>query len=355
MSTAVTTQQPQQVTIRDRLKSKGLVAEIAKVIPEHCSAERMCRVALSTLTRTPKLASCTQESFFECLLALSQWGLEPDGRRAHLIPYGNKCTLIIDYKGYVELVYRSGLVKNIHADIVREGDIFRYSRGKLLDHVPWYLRRDAARPEKAGDVYAAYCVVELKGETEKCEVLSREDVEAIRSRSSSGKTGPWTTDWNEMAKKSAFRRVSKWLPMSADVQNAMDADGDKLESLQPVDAKSHPSMDDVATMLMNQPEPTEPQGEIIEEGQQEQSGATTGGHSLKPDFWADYQASLETCTTLGEVDEAYKLHEKHAQEQADITKLKNLAEMRKVVIRGKRGGNSSKGELFETTPNAQEN
>ncbi len=28
------------------------------------------------------------------------------------------------------------------------------------------------------------------------------------------------TDWNEMAKKTVFRRVSKWLPLSAEVLDA---------------------------------------------------------------------------------------------------------------------------------------
>jgi len=31
----------------------------------------------------------------------SALGLEPDGRRAHLIPYGRDVQLIVDYKGIV--------------------------------------------------------------------------------------------------------------------------------------------------------------------------------------------------------------------------------------------------------------
>ena len=82
MSTAVTEAkqvESKEMTIRDRLRSQAMISELGKAMPKHCSPERMARVALTALTRTPKLAECTQASFFKCLLDLSAWGLEPDG------------------------------------------------------------------------------------------------------------------------------------------------------------------------------------------------------------------------------------------------------------------------------------
>lgn len=222
--------------IRDRLKDPAMIAELGKAMPAHCKPERMARVALTALTRTPKLAECDQASFFQALLSLSQWGLEPDGRRAHLIPFENRkrgvveVQLIIDYKGLVELAYRSGVVKAIHADVVREGDVFAYNLGEVRQHVPHFLRRDADKPKDAGEVFAVFAQVTLDNGVTKCEVLSREDVEAVRRRSRAGGNGPWVTDWNEMAKKTAFRRVSKWLPLSADLHDAIDRDDDRHET-----------------------------------------------------------------------------------------------------------------------------
>jgi recombination protein RecT len=234
MSTTVTEAKQadaKELTIRDRLRSQAMISELGKAMPKHCTPERMARVALTALTRTPKLAECTQASFFKCLLDLSAWGLEPDGRRAHLIPYGTECTLVIDYKGLVELAYRSGVVANIHADVVHEGDIFEYSIGEVLQHVPHFLRRDAAKPKDEGPVYAAYCKVRLKDGTAKSEVMSRAEVEGIRARSKAGAKGPWVTDWSEMAKKTIFRRLSKWLPLSAEIQDGrtiQDIDDDRI-------------------------------------------------------------------------------------------------------------------------------
>lgn len=226
-----------KLTIRDRLKNPTMIAELGKAMPKHCSPERMARVALTALMRVPLLAECTEASFFKCLLDLSQWGLEPDGRRAHLIPFKNNKTgeyevqLIIDYKGLAELAHRSGSVTSIHADVIHEGDVFQYNLGKVLAHVPWFLRRDADKPAVAGDVIGAYCHVDLKDGASKSEVLSRDEIEAIRARSKASKFGPWVTDWCEMAKKSAFRRVSKWLPLSADLHDVLDRDEDKFESI----------------------------------------------------------------------------------------------------------------------------
>lgn len=287
MSTAVT-EVPKTVskplTLRDRLKNPAMIAELGKALPKHCKPDRMARVALTALTRTPRLAECDEASFFKCLLDLSQWGLEPDGRRAHLIPFRNnkkgitECQLIIDYKGYVELAYRSGIVKSIHADVVRRGDLFEYNMGHVTRHVPHFLRLDQAKPDKAGDVYAVYCVVELTGGTVKTEVLSKEEVETIRKRSKSGNDGPWVTDWNEMGKKSAFRRASKWLPLSAEIIDAFERDDDKVIDALPVqDARS---FEDVTALLTG----SEDEGQTIE---------GTSKPEATSDAWATYVSELE--------------------------------------------------------------
>lgn len=221
---AIATTETKPLTIRDRLESEQFKAQIAKVLPKHLSPERMTRVAITATMRVPKLAKCDQTSFFNAMLTLSQLGLEPDGRNAHLIPFENRkaniveCQLIIDYKGFVQLIMQTGLVSRIHADVVRENDEFEYDRGILKSHKPNF-RKDR------GKVFAVYCIIAMKDGTEKCEVMSRDDVEAIRKRSRSGTNGPWVTDWDEMAKKTVFRRASKWVPISSEkMQMALEAD-----------------------------------------------------------------------------------------------------------------------------------
>lgn len=216
-------------TVRGVVTSPAFQMAVAKALPSHLGAERFLRVAMTAINRNPALADTTPASFCGCILTAAQMGLEPDGRLAHLIPYKNTCTLILDYKGKVELAMRTGLIANIHAAVVHEGDIFSYSMGEIKDHVPHFVRRDKDKPADAGKVWAAYAVVKFKDGTSKAEVLSVEEVEAVRKRSRAGSSGPWVTDWNEMAKKTAFHRCSKWIPTSPEYRDAMDRDFDTIE------------------------------------------------------------------------------------------------------------------------------
>ena len=215
----VSTKKPS--TLKEWLKSDTLKAEIAQALPKHLSPERFMRIALTALTRTPKLAECDQASFFKALLDLSQYGIEPDGRRAHLIPFWNskrncnEVQLIVDYKGIAELIMRSGLISNLHADVVCDNDEFEYDRGFITKHII-----DFRKPR--GDIYAVYCVCRMKDGTEKCDVMSKADVDKIQARSKSGRNGPWVTDWAEMAKKTVFKRLSKWLPWSPEIRDAIE-------------------------------------------------------------------------------------------------------------------------------------
>lgn len=226
----------QTLTIRDHLRSDKFRERIASVMPKHCTSDRMIAVALAAVSRTPQLQDkrLDQASFFKAMMACSELGLEPDGRLAHLIPFNNRkrncieVQLIIDYKGLVQRAYRSGEVTRIHADVVYKEDEFDYQLGKVVSHRPFYLNGIA----DGGPVIGAYCVVEMKNGAEKHEFMPTKDIESVRNRSANGKSdkSPWASDWNEMAKKTVFRRAEKWIPSSAEWRSALELDGDRLEA-----------------------------------------------------------------------------------------------------------------------------
>lgn len=212
-----------QLTIRERLSTPEFASELAKILPKHITPERMARAAITALMRVPALAECDQASFFQAMMLLSQYGLEPDGRNAHLIPFRNnkkgimECQLIVDYKGLVELIERTGNVSTIHADKVCENDTFVFDRGEVVQHLV-----DFRKPR--GKAYAYYCVITKKDGSKKSEVMTREEVEEIRKRSRASSSGPWVTDFDEMAKKTVFKRASKWVSISAEIRELMAKD-----------------------------------------------------------------------------------------------------------------------------------
>lgn len=267
MSNSLTTKTDASNSIKTLITGDVMRKQFAAAMPQHMSPERFCRIALTALSRTPKLFDCTQESLMRCLLDLSSLGLEPDGRRAHLIPYGNQCTLIVDWKGLAELAMRSGIIAKLHADVVCDGDVFEYDLGEVKRHVI-----DYAKPR--GEVIAAYALAVTKDGQTFAQVLSKSEIEGIRKRSRSGASGPWTSDYNEMAKKTAFRRLAKWLPLSAEFRDALDKDNDTLlpETKQPQNVARSQPYDPFAKAVES--DVVSPQGQEIEwndEPQQEET------------------------------------------------------------------------------------
>jgi recombination protein RecT len=220
---APATKQPQN-TLRGLIESDAFKAQLALALPKHLTVDRMVRIAVTATLKAPDLLNCSQASFVNALLTCSQLGLEPDGRLAHLIPYNYKAgmvvQLIIDYKGKVQLAMQSGLVSNIHADKVCENDIFTADRGMVTAHIVDYRR-------PRGEAFAYYCIIRLKDGSEKSEVMPLNEVEDVRKRSRAGSSSPWVTDFHEMAKKTVFHRASKWIQLSPEIRDALDADDDR--------------------------------------------------------------------------------------------------------------------------------
>ena len=215
MANPITKSTSAKTQIRDWLTSDGLKAQIAQALPAVCKPERFMRVLATSLQRTPKLLNCSQSSLFQAFITCSALGIEPDGRRAHLIPYGSECQLIIDYKGLLELVKRSGDVSVVYAEKVCANDAFVWKDGDVSHTIDFKSDRGAP--------YAYYARAVLKdGSVQSC-VMTVDEVNAIRRRSLAANKGPWVTDFDEMAKKTVFRRLTKWLVLSPEVSEALDA------------------------------------------------------------------------------------------------------------------------------------
>jgi len=217
--------------LRSMVEGEDFKNQIARVLPKHVTPDRFVRVVLTAMIKNPKLYECTRESIIDSLMSLSQAGLEPDGRRAHLVPYYNnkkgvyECKYIIDYKGYVEMAIKSGYVSTVHAQEVCENDIFVYNLGEVERHVI-----DFKKPR--GKVYLYYTKFKMKDGSVKYEVMTVEEIEKIRQRSPAGECGPWKTDSGEMHKKTPTRRGSKWIPMSPEYRDVIEKDFDSFDRIE---------------------------------------------------------------------------------------------------------------------------
>lgn len=267
-TTNIETQKEKPKGVREWIQSDYFKSAIAQSLPKHVTPERFARICLTATMRTPDLLNCSKESVFKAMLDLSSLGLEPDGRRAHLIPFKNnksntyEVQLIIDYKGLIELAKRSGEVKNWRAELVCENDSFRWENGIVYHSV------DFLKPR--GKPLAVYSHVRNKGDIDDYEIMTLDEVSKIRDRSKAGKFGPWVTDFNEMAKKTVMRRHSKRLTLSPEFAHAIEVDSDRVEDLPQVtfeDLKPR-RLSEIGAQAPIDIEPTEYQG-IVEKAKQE--------------------------------------------------------------------------------------
>ena len=215
-------------TLAGLLTDPKIKAQMALALPKHLTADRMARIALTEIRKTPALGKCNQESFLGSVMQCAQLGLEPGSALGHayLLPFGNgkakdglaNVQLIIGYRGMIDLARRSGQIVSLTARSVHANDRFSYRLGldETIEHVP----SDGER----GPLTHVYAVAKLKDGGVQFEVMSRLDIEVVRKQSKAGTNGPWVTHFDEMAKKTAIRRLFKYLPVSIEMQTAVSLD-----------------------------------------------------------------------------------------------------------------------------------
>jgi len=244
-----------RVSIEDLLQSPKVAQALAVVASEQCDPQRLLRLTLSAVRKTPKLGWCTPESLLGSLMTTGYLGLEPNTPEglAYLIPYYRgyfnqktkkpgrvlECQYQIGYRGFVNLAYRAPQVVMLKAEAVHQNDEFEQYDTSETDTGTFFKFRKALGHR--GPLIAAFCFVRMTNErghrADVVYTMPLEEIEKIRSRSETFRTlsanvekenkgtktydyamkkwqeQPWVLWEDEMAAKSAIKRLSKQLPL----------------------------------------------------------------------------------------------------------------------------------------------
>ena len=206
---------------------KQMEKEIKKALPSVITPERFTRIVLSALSTNPKLAETTPQSFLGAMMTAAQLGVEPNTPlgQAYLLPYWNskanayECQFQLGYKGLLDLAYRSGEISVIQAQVVYSEDTFTYSFGlePTLKHIP--------APSDRGEPVYVYAIFKTKEGGYGFEVMSIEDIRTFAQRYSKAyDSGPWQTNFEEMAKKTVLKRVLKYAPLKTEFLRGLAQD-----------------------------------------------------------------------------------------------------------------------------------
>lgn len=201
--------------------------QIKKALPNALSAERFTRMVLTAITQNPNLAKCTPQSFIGAMLTSAQLGLEPNTPlgQAYLIPFKDKefytCQFQIGYKGYIDLVYRSGELQTLESHIVYENDFFEFELGlnPTLKHKPAISNK--------GSAIWVYAIYRLVNGGYAFEIMSIEDIKSHAkkySKSFNNASSPWNKDFESMAKKTVIKRLLKYAPLKAEIGTQLTND-----------------------------------------------------------------------------------------------------------------------------------
>lgn len=213
-------------TVVSYLNDAGFQKQLAAALPKFLDTDHFVRSALTEFRLNPALAECSVPSVLGYFMQAAACGLEPASvlGQCYPVPFNNKktgqkeCQFILGYRGMLAIARRSGEVSSVSAQIVHENDTFDivYGLESKLEHKPCVKGNPGA-------MVGAYVVVRFKDKEMEPQIMymSKEDIEKHRKRSKAATSGPWVTDYEEMAKKTVFRSVFKWLPVS--IEQAMEA------------------------------------------------------------------------------------------------------------------------------------
>jgi recombination protein RecT len=226
---------PPAKLLEDFLGSEGVQRRLAEVCTASLKPKELIRLGLLATSRQPDLLKCTQASILRALMDAAQLGIAPLGiqGRGYLVPRKNKYTKELEaafdpgWRGLCDIARRGGLVKRIDAKVVYEADDWDYfedENGPHLLHRPRFATSEEEEqdPEILGSIIAAYARATSPDGTAQIEVLRRSDIDRIRATSMATSEGtPWDRWFDEMSRKSAVKRICKYLPYSPDMDYAV--------------------------------------------------------------------------------------------------------------------------------------
>ena len=219
-------------------------SDLQSALPPQIPVDKFIRTTLTAVQMQPDLLGADRKSLLGSTMRAAQDGLLCDGREAALVIFNSKEGKKVQYMpmvgGILKKIRNSGELASISAQVVYDKDHFDYELGddERIVHKP-FLGADR------GKQIACYAIAKTKDGAIYREVMSVADVEKVRAVSRAGKFGPWVDWWDEMAKKTVIRRLSKRLPSSADLDSVIKADDEaqgfgQIERREPINVTPAP-------------------------------------------------------------------------------------------------------------------
>ena len=212
---------------------RDLRPTLGPLLPQDITEEQFRAALYLELSGRPSLHDCTPESLRACAVKAATYGLLP-GRDCHFLPFRNRgrkeATYVPNYFGIILALERSGKVRRAFAHAVCEGDHWAFDMfAERPQHTP-----AVALGKKPGKTLFYYGAIMFHDSTCAFEILTLEDLEALKKCSPAGEQSVWLTHHDAMCRKSALKRVAKYVRLTPKMQELLAE-----EEAMPVNEERH--------------------------------------------------------------------------------------------------------------------
>lgn len=251
-----------------------MAGEFSAVLPDNIKIEFFVRVLKSAISRDKRLLDADRHSLYDEALKCAQDGLVPDGREAVLNVFAKTVKYIPMIEGLHKRARNSGEIAFVDAQVVYEKDEYE----AWTDENGPHFKHKRARGDRGKPILTFACA-KLKTGAFYFEEVDEKQMADIQSVSKAQSDSAWKGKFkDEMKRKSAFRRLYKRLPSSADLDTIVHRDDDMFD-LAKKEKTDAPRPKSRVAALVGAPEKKEPAPEPDPEGDNEEA---TGGEEGTP-------------------------------------------------------------------------
>lgn len=185
-------------------------------LPENYSPENALKSAWLELqhcedrNHNAALEICTTASVANALLDMVVQGLTPQKKQCYFVVYGRELTLMRSYMGSIAVAKRFSDVKDVWANVIYEGDAFKYSIDpqtglkKIVEHTQDFGNIDLNK------ITGAYAVLTRESGETYVEIMTIDQIRKAWGQGAAGGKSPAHTKFpDEMAKKTVINRACK--------------------------------------------------------------------------------------------------------------------------------------------------
>lgn len=245
---ATTQQQVEKPTLAAQLNAPWVTEQVQKQLGPGFDAGSYVRSVISAVKAAPQLGDCDPGTVFGAMFTAAQLHLEIGSGlgQAWIIPrqewknrndpkkyFGWQASLQIGYQGLLKLAYNTGLVTGVDTEIVRVGDKFKRGanseRGKFYD-----LEYGADHENPETQIMGIIGMFWVRGSSRPVwRYLTIDEIERRRPEHTKERdgqngpyvpAGPWKSDYQAMAEKTAVIHALKFAPKTPHLALAMSVD-----------------------------------------------------------------------------------------------------------------------------------